>query len=108
MARRKIGHDRLRRPEVGRQDAGIERPWIQRVARPKPRLWDYARGISDSPTDDAFHEETTDPLVADARNFYKVEKWTRDGTQVDSLLYAANSLGREYSSVRSSTDRGST
>jgi hypothetical protein len=59
-------------------------------------------------TDDAFHEETTDPLVADARNFYKVEKWTRDGTQVDSLLYAANSLGREYSSVRSSTDRGST
>jgi hypothetical protein len=24
-------------------------------------------------------EETNDPLVADARNFYKVEKWTRDG-----------------------------
>ena len=22
------------------------------------------------------HEETTDPLVADARNFYEVEKWT--------------------------------
>jgi hypothetical protein len=40
------------------------------------------------------HEETTDPLVADARNFYKVEKWTRDGTKVDSLLYAGNSLGR--------------
>ena len=67
-----------------------------------------AGGMPDSPTDAAFHEETTDPLVADARNFYKVEKWTRDGTQVDSLLYAANSLGREYSSVRSSTDRGST
>jgi hypothetical protein len=36
---------------------------------------------------DRVHEETTDPLVADARNFYKVEKWTRDGTKVDSLLY---------------------
>jgi hypothetical protein len=43
---------------------------------------------------DPDHEETTDPLVADARNFYKVEKWTRDGTKVDSLLYARNSLGR--------------
>jgi hypothetical protein len=27
------------------------------------------------------HEETTDPLVADVRNFYKVEKWTRDGNE---------------------------
>jgi hypothetical protein len=25
-------------------------------------------------------EETNDPLVADVRNFYKVEKWTRDGS----------------------------
>jgi hypothetical protein len=24
---------------------------------------------------DPDHEETTDPLVADARNYYKVEKW---------------------------------
>jgi hypothetical protein len=46
------------------------------------------------PDDLDFHEETTDPLVADLRNFYKVEKWTRDGTKVDSLLYAGNSLGR--------------
>jgi thiamine monophosphate kinase len=28
------------------------------------------------------------------RHFPKVEKWTRDGTKVDSLLYAGNSLGR--------------
>jgi hypothetical protein len=27
-------------------------------------------------------------------HFPKVEKWTRDGTKVDSLLYAGNSLGR--------------
>ena len=37
------------------------------------------------PDDVDFHEETTDPLVADLRNFYKVEKWTRDGTKLDSL-----------------------
>src|SRR6516162_10998354 len=49
------------------------------------------------PDDVDFHEETTDPLIADARNFYKVEKWTRDGTKVDSLLYAGNSLGRARS-----------
>jgi thiamine monophosphate kinase len=30
--------------------------------------------------------------VTSARD--KVEKWTRDGTKVDSLLYAGNSLGR--------------
>jgi hypothetical protein len=38
-----------------------------------------------------------DPLVADLHNFYKVEKWTRDGTNVDSLFYAGNSLGRARS-----------
>jgi hypothetical protein len=39
-------------------------------------------------------EETNDPLVADVRNFYKVEKWTRDGSKVDSLLYAGNNLDK--------------
>jgi hypothetical protein len=37
-------------------------------------------------------EETDDPLYADKRNFYKVERWTGDGTKVDSLLYAGNNL----------------
>jgi hypothetical protein len=37
-------------------------------------------------------EETDNPLDADERNFYKVEKWTRDGMQVDRLLYAGNNL----------------
>jgi hypothetical protein len=50
---------------------------------------------------DPEHEETADPLVADARNFYKVEKWTRDGTKVDSLLYAGNSLGRARAAFES-------
>jgi hypothetical protein len=39
-------------------------------------------------------EETNDPLVADIRNFYKVEKWTRDGMKVDSLLYAGNYIDK--------------
>jgi hypothetical protein len=39
-------------------------------------------------------EETDDPLVADVRNFYKVEKWTQDGMKVDSLLYAGNNLDK--------------
>ena len=54
--------------------------------------------MPDPEADDVdLHEETTDPLVADLHNFYKVEKWTKDGTKVDSLLYAGNSLGRARS-----------
>ena len=49
--------------------------------------------MSKLPSDrNLFREETDDPLYADKRNFFKVEKWTRDGTKVDSLLYAGNSL----------------
>ena len=32
-----------------------------------------------TPVHDLFQEETDDPLVADRRNFFKVELWTRDG-----------------------------
>ena len=46
------------------------------------------------PDDVDFHEETTDPPIADIRNFYKVEKWTRDRTKVDSLLYGGNNLNK--------------
>jgi hypothetical protein len=37
-------------------------------------------------------EETDNPLHADDRNFYKVEKWTKDGTKVDRMLYAGSNL----------------
>jgi hypothetical protein len=37
-------------------------------------------------------EETNNPFHADDRNFYKVERWTRDDTKVDSPLYAGNNL----------------
>jgi hypothetical protein len=48
-------------------------------------------------TGDWSDEETNDPLVADTRNFYKVEKWTRDDTKVDSCFVPPRqSAGRFY------------
>jgi hypothetical protein len=41
---------------------------------------------------DRSDEETDNPFYADDRNFYKLEKWTKDGSKVDSLLYAGNNL----------------
>jgi hypothetical protein len=32
--------------------------------------------------------------IADHRNFYKVEKWTKDGSKVDHMLYAGSSLDK--------------
>jgi hypothetical protein len=45
------------------------------------------------PTGVSTHEaadETNDPPIADHRNFYKVEKWTKDGSKVDHMLYAGS------------------
>ena len=39
-------------------------------------------------------EETNEPLIADHRNFYKVEKWTKDGTKVDHMLHAGGKLDK--------------
>jgi hypothetical protein len=39
-------------------------------------------------------DETDNPLLADDRNYYKVEKWTKDGTKVDRMLYAGGNLDR--------------
>ena len=39
-------------------------------------------------------EETDEPFVADHRNFYKVEKWSKDGQRVERMLFAGNSLDR--------------
>jgi hypothetical protein len=43
------------------------------------------------------HEQTDDPHYADARNFYKVERWTKDGLHVAGMLYAGNDLERARS-----------
>jgi hypothetical protein len=47
------------------------------------------RAMKDRPA-----EETNDPLIADHRNFYKVEKWTKDGSKVDHMLYAGSNLDK--------------
>ena len=47
-----------------------------------------------TPADDLFQKETDDPLVADRRNFFKVELWTRNGRHVERLLFAGNSLDK--------------
>ena len=39
-------------------------------------------------------EETTDPLYADDRMFYKVEKWTAEENHITALLYAGSSLDK--------------
>ena len=57
----------------------------------------YGLAMPDSTTGNGnvpVHEETNNPTHADDRNFYKVEKWTRDGTKVDGPLYAGNGLDK--------------
>ena len=39
-------------------------------------------------------EETDEPMIADHRNFYKVEQWSRDGQRIERMLFAGNSLDR--------------
>ena len=51
-------------------------------------------GKPPSPANDLFQEETDDPLVADQRNFFKVELWSRDGRHVERLLFRGNSLDK--------------
>jgi len=53
-----------------------------------PILWPYTM------TDEWPHEETDDPLYADQRNFYKVEKWSTDGERIEMLVFAGKDLDR--------------
>jgi hypothetical protein len=39
-------------------------------------------------------EETDWPLLADHRNYYKVEKWTKDGARIERMLYAGSNLDK--------------
>ena len=53
---------------------------------------------------DLSDEETDNPVYADERDFYKVEKWSMDGLRVDSLLYAGNNLGNARDVFRKALD----
>ena len=52
------------------------------------------KSMPDEMADDLPNEETDSPDFADQQNFYKVEKWTKDGTKVDRMLYAGNNLDK--------------
>jgi hypothetical protein len=43
-----------------------------------------------------FAEITSDPNYADARNFYKVELWSKDGLHLKGMLFAGNDLMKAY------------
>jgi hypothetical protein len=59
--------------------------------------------LSEPPTPDGdlFHEETDYPLLADRRNFFKVELSTRDGLQIERNLRATAWIRRERCSAPS-------
>jgi hypothetical protein len=56
----------------------------------KPDLQDLTR----APVTNWSDEETNEPLIADHRNFYKVEKWSHDGQRVTELLFAGSNLDK--------------
>jgi len=39
-------------------------------------------------------EETDQPLLADHRNYYKMEKWSRDGQRIVEIVFAGSSLDK--------------
>jgi hypothetical protein len=39
-------------------------------------------------------EETNNPLIADQRDFYRIDKWMKDGSKVDHMLYAGSNLDK--------------
>ena len=46
------------------------------------------------PVSNRSDEETDEPLIANDRNYYKVEKWTKDGSKVERTLYAGSNLDK--------------
>jgi hypothetical protein len=54
----------------------------------------YQRGRGARLMSNESDEETTEPPIANDRNYYKVEKWTKDGTKVERMLYAGSNLDK--------------
>jgi hypothetical protein len=68
------------------------------IKRPQRRLWLWIgdrRITIDQVGETVFidDETTDDPVIADIRNFYKVELWTRDD-RIERTLFAGTSLDR--------------
>ena len=73
-----------------------------RVPPPESRMRGYVGAMPNE--DDISHEETTDPLVANAHNFYNVEKWTarRHEELIASFTQAARYTSNRHFERRSS------
>ena len=58
-------------------------------------------------TDQWSDEQPDDRQYADQRDFYKVEKWSRDGMRIEQMLYTDSSPAkcRLFSPPRSNTGR---
>jgi hypothetical protein len=74
---------------------------LRKIGRPRRRLWLWIgdRKITfDLVGDTVFvdDETTDDSVVADIRNFYKVELWTRDD-RIQRMLFAGTSLDKARS-----------
>jgi hypothetical protein len=51
------------------------------------------------------YRETDDPIEADRRGFYKVERWDKDKLHIVEMVHASNDLGRAQSVFASETKR---
>jgi hypothetical protein len=69
----------------------------RKIGRPRRRLWLWIgdRKITFDLVGETMFvddETTADPVIADTRNFYKVELWTRDN--IERMLFAGTSLDK--------------
>jgi len=46
------------------------------------------------PVSNRSDEETDEPLIANDRDNYKIEKWTKDGSKLERMLYGGSNLDK--------------
>ena len=73
----------------------------RKIGRPRRQLWLWIgdRKITVNLVGETVFvddETTDDPVIADVRNFYKIELWTRD-ERLERLLFAGTSLDKARS-----------
>jgi hypothetical protein len=56
--------------------------------------WSLTPGVARSAQQTRDAELDRRPALRDRRNFYKVERWSRDGLRIDLMLYAGNNLDK--------------
>jgi hypothetical protein len=79
---------------VACRSACTSRLWLLFPVSGKGTLDSGRTPSRDAAVNDRSDEETDEPLIADHRNYYKVEKWTKDGDRIERMLYAGNNLDK--------------